>query len=66
MDLQTEVEIPFPSNSRLKQLVKQARKKGSSYRNAKQRVKHGKLAERILLNNGEGNTQACLISERYG
>jgi hypothetical protein len=66
LDFQTEVEKPFPSNSRLKQLVRQARKKGSSYRNAKQRIRHDKLAERVLLNDGEGNTQACLISERYG
>jgi hypothetical protein len=66
LDLQTEVEKPFPSNSRLKQLVKQARKKGSSYRNAKQRIKHDKLATRAILDDGEGHTQACLISEMYG
>jgi hypothetical protein len=66
LDIQSEVEKPFPSNSRLKQLVKQTRKKASSYRNAKQRIKHDKLAERVLLNDGEGNTQACLISQRYG
>ena len=66
LDVQTEVEKPFPSNSRLKQLLKQARKKGSSYRNAKQRIKHDKLMERYLLNDGEGNTQACLVSQKYG
>ena len=43
-----------------------ARKKGSSYRNTKQRIKHDKLAERVFLNDGEGHTQACLISQRYG
>ena len=46
--------------------MKQARKKGSSYRNAKQRIKHDKLAERMMLNDGEGHTQACLVSQLYG
>jgi hypothetical protein len=66
LDLQTEVEKPFPSTSRLKQLVKQARKKGSSYRNAKERIRHDKRAERIILNDGQGSTQACLVSQKYG
>ena len=66
LDVETELKKPFPSNSRLKQLVKQARRKGSSYRNAKERIKHDKLSERVLINDGEGSTQSCLISEKHG
>ena len=66
MDFETELESHSPSNRRLKDLVVKARKKGSSYRNAKERIKADSANRLLYLNDAKGKTCPCLISERYG
>ena len=66
LDFEEELAKERPSNQRLKQLVVQARKKGSSYRNAKERILKDRACGRVLACDKDGRTTELMRSEKYG
>ena len=65
LDFEEELSRANPSNRRLKDLVVQARKKGSSYRNAKERIMKDKTNARFLVYD-RGATTEFIHSDKYG
>ena len=65
LDFEEELSRANPSNRRLKDLVVQARKKGSSYRNAKERIVKDKASAHFLVFD-KGTTTEFIHSEKYG
>ena len=66
LDFEEELDKAHPSNRRLKDLVVQARKKGSSYRNAKERILKDRGSARFLVCARDGVTTEFMRSEKYG
>ena len=66
LDFEEELDKAHPSNRRLKDLVVQARRKGSSYRNAKERILKDKGSERFLVCSSDGVTTEFVRSPKYG
>ena len=66
LDFDEELAREHPRHHRLKQLVSQARKKGSSYRNAKERILKDRASERILQSSASGVTTEIIQSAKYG
>ena len=66
LDFEEELTKAFPSNRRLRQLAAQARNKGSSYRNAKERILKDKASVRVLHSDGHGRTVEVIHSGRFG
>jgi len=66
LDFEEELDKAHPSNRRLKDLVVQARKKGSSYRNAKERILKDRGSARFLVCARDGVTTEFMRSDKYG
>ena len=66
LDFDEELAKDQPSNRRLRQLAAQARTKGSSYRNAKERILKDRASVRMLYCDGHGRTAEIIQSDRYG
>ena len=65
LDFEEELGRAHPSNQRLKNLVVQARKKGSSYRNAKERILKDRTNARFLVYDNGVSTE-FIHSDKYG
>ena len=66
LDFEQELDTRFPNHTRLKGLVEQARRKGSTYRLSKQRIQDDINTRRVLTSDNNGGTVAYLWSPNYG
>lgn len=66
LDFEDEIESRYPNTHRLKDLIRQAKKKGSSYRLMKDRIVRDSKTKTIYQADTHGNTTECLVSSKYG